>query len=190
MIILTLDVLFQSRIMYSWWQRNRRKILVGSGLAVGGVALYKFAERKLEEFREAEAQESLKRARKQHHFDSNQRTCNMTALSMAPTLGDALSAKIDTEKLLQLLQSKPENKLQIWEEIKVLAFTRTMAAVYGTCLLIVTLRVQLNLLGGYMYLDAIEGHNHLGIVQKVPVATQQVQQRYLSSIQHLVQVMS
>ena len=63
-----------------------------------------------------------------------------------------------------------------------------MAAVYGTCLLVVTLRVQLNLLGGYMYLDAIEGHNHLGIVQKVPVATQEVQQRYLSAIQHLVQV--
>lgn len=173
--------------MYSWWQRNRRKIIVGSGLAAGGVLLYKFAERKLEEFREAEAQETLKRARKQHHFDSNQRTCNMTALSMSPTLGDALRSKIDTEKLTALLQSKPENKLQIWEEIKVLAFTRTMAAVYGTCLLVVTLRVQLNLLGGYMYLDAIEGHNHLGIVQKVPVATQQVQQRYLSAIQHLVQ---
>jgi len=173
--------------MYSWWQRNRRKIVVGSGLAAGGFLLYKFAERKLEEFREVEAQETLKRARKQHHFDSNQRTCNMTALSMSPTLGESIRSKIDTEKLTALLQASPENKLQIWEEIKVLAFTRTMASVYGTCLLVVTLRVQLNLLGGYMYLDAIEGHNHLGIVQKVPVATQQVQQRYLSAIQHLVQ---
>jgi len=173
--------------MYSWWQRNRRRILVGGGLAASGVLLYKFAERKLDEFREAEAQETLKRARKQHHFDANQRTCNMTALSMATTLGDALKAKVDTDKLFHLLQAKPENKIQLWEEIKVLCFTRTMAAVYGTCLLVVTLRVQLNLLGGYMYLDAIEGHNHLGIVQKVPVATQEVQQRYLSAIQHLVQ---
>ena len=90
--------------MYSWWQRNRRKILVGSGLAASGVLLYKFAERKLDEFREAEAQETLKRARKQHHFDANQRTCNMTALSMATTLGDALKAKVDTDKLFHLLQ--------------------------------------------------------------------------------------
>lgn len=173
--------------MSTWWQRNRRRIVVGSGLAAGGILLYKFAERKLEEFRETEAQETLKRARKQHHFDSNQRTCNMTALSMAPTLGDALKTKVDTEKLTALLHSKPDNKLQIWEELKVLGFTRTMSAVYASCLLVVTLRVQLNILGGYMYLDAIEGHNHLGIVQKVPVATQQVQQRYLSAIQHVVQ---
>ena len=104
--------------MYSWWQRHRRKIVVGSGLAAGGILLYKFAERKLEEFREAEAQETLKRARKQHHFDANQRTCNMTALSMAPTLGEALTRKIDTDKLTELLRAKPDNKLQIWEEMK------------------------------------------------------------------------
>lgn len=33
-------------------------------------------------------------------------------------------------------------------------FTRTMTAVYGCCILVVYLRVQLNILGGYMYLDS------------------------------------
>lgn len=32
-------------------------------------------------------------------------------------------------------------------------FTRSIVAVYSTCMLVVLLRVQLNIIGGYLYLD-------------------------------------
>lgn len=32
-------------------------------------------------------------------------------------------------------------------------FTRSIVAVYSTCMLVVLLRVQLNIIGGYIYLD-------------------------------------
>lgn len=32
-------------------------------------------------------------------------------------------------------------------------FTRSTVAVYSTCMLVVLLRVQLNIIGGYIYLD-------------------------------------
>lgn len=32
-------------------------------------------------------------------------------------------------------------------------FTRTIVGVYSTCMLVVLLRVQLNIIGGYLYLD-------------------------------------
>lgn len=38
-------------------------------------------------------------------------------------------------------------------------FTRTILAVYSSCLLTVFLRVQLNIIGGYMYLDSLVDRN-------------------------------
>lgn len=38
-------------------------------------------------------------------------------------------------------------------------FTRTIVAVYSTCMLVVLLRVQLNIIGGYLYLDHSVGQN-------------------------------
>lgn len=38
-------------------------------------------------------------------------------------------------------------------------FTRTIVAVYSTCMLVVLLRVQLNIIGGYLYLDNSVGKN-------------------------------
>lgn len=34
-----------------------------------------------------------------------------------------------------------------------LGFSRSIVAVYSTCMLVVLLRVQLNIIGGYLYLD-------------------------------------
>ncbi|KAG7231588.1 hypothetical protein INR49_011492 [Caranx melampygus] len=70
--------------------------------------------------------------RRQFHFESNQRTCNMTG------------------------------------------FTRTIVAVYSTCML-------LNIIGGYLYLD-----NSVGKNGTTALAPPNVQQQYLSSIQHLL----
>lgn len=36
-----------------------------------------------------------------------------------------------------------------------LGFTRSIVAVYSTCMLVVLLRVQLNIIGGYIYLDNV-----------------------------------
>lgn len=38
-------------------------------------------------------------------------------------------------------------------------FTRTIVGVYSTCMLVVLLRVQLNIIGGYLYLDNSVGKN-------------------------------
>lgn len=51
---------------------------------------------------------------------------------------------------------RSENKVEIWERLKIDSFTRTVSAVYSTCLLFVVLRIQLNILGGYLYLDSLQ----------------------------------
>lgn len=47
-------------------------------LTPGVYLLGKYAQRKLQEMQEREAAEYIAQARRQFHFESNQRTCNMT----------------------------------------------------------------------------------------------------------------
>ncbi|MED6291544.1 peroxin [Characodon lateralis] len=168
----------------SFWnfiKRHKKKILF-TGAVVGGVYfLGKYAQKRIKEIQEKEATEYIAQARRQFHFESNQRTCNMTVLSMLPPLREAIVTQLNSESLTALLKAKPANKLEIWEDLKIISFTRTIVAVYSTCLLVVLLRVQLNIIGGYLYLD-----NSVGKSVTTPLTPPDVQQQYLSSIQHLL----
>ncbi|NXK86283.1 PEX3 factor, partial [Formicarius rufipectus] len=150
--------------------------------SVGVYLLGKYGQKKIREIQEREAAEYIAQARRQYHFESNQRTCNMTVLSMLPTLRDALMHQLNSESLTSLLKNRPANKLEIWEDLKIISFTRSIVAVYSTCMLVVLLRVQLNIIGGYIYLD----NAALCKNGTTPLAPPEVQQQYLSSIQHLL----
>ncbi|XP_026197791.1 peroxisomal biogenesis factor 3 [Anabas testudineus] len=166
---------------WNFIKRHKRKFIF-TGAVVGGVYLLgKYAQKKIREIQEKEATEYIAQARRQFHFESNQRTCNMTVLSMLPPLREAIVSQLNSESLTTLLKTKPANKLEIWEDLKIISFTRTIVAVYSTCMLVVLLRVQLNIIGGYLYLD-----NSIGKNGTTALAPPDVQQQYLSSIQHLL----
>lgn len=85
---------------------------------------------------------------------------------------------LDTESLLNELRTTPSRKLELWEELKILAFARTIALVYASSLLVTSLRVHLNIIGGYLYKDTLQSN------EKV---TKEVQTIYnLVLIQHLM----
>ncbi|XP_077991639.1 peroxisomal biogenesis factor 3-like [Glandiceps talaboti] len=174
--------------MFEWlkrfWHRHRTKLLVTGAVVGGAVLLGKYASWKLNELRDKEAIEYLALTRRQHHFDSNQRTCNMTVMSMIPSVREKLMELLNSEALTAQLKTKPNNKLDIWDQLKIVSFTRTIVAVYSSCMLVVMLRIQLNIIGGYMYLDSLQAHSSNADKQRAP---QEVQQRYLATIQHLLE---
>jgi peroxin-3 len=169
--------------LWSFVKRHRRKFIFTGCFVGGAILLGRYARKKFSEYQENEANECLINIRRQHHFDSNQRTCNTTVLSMLPSLRDTLHKKLDTESLTAELRNKPVNKIEIWEQLKILSFTRTFVSVYSCCMLVVCLRVQLNILGGYMYLDTLHGKN--GLLNNAIYATSDVQKKYLAGIQYL-----
>lgn len=158
--------------------RHKRKFIV-TGVIVGGGALaLQYAQRKLREFQEAQTREFIQRTRRSQHFESTERTCNQAIMGVAPALCDKILKRLNTDTILQQIREQPENKVELWNELKVQAFTRLTAMVYACSMLVVSLRIQLNILGGYLYKDTIaEGQTEL---------TKENQQRYLSLSQYLL----
>ncbi|BFY99249.1 hypothetical protein BsWGS_02290 [Bradybaena similaris] len=173
--------------LWSCIKRHRRKFYVVGTLVGGSWMLYKFIWRKIQQIREEEDRQYINFVKRQHHFESNQRTCNMTVLAMIPNLRNTLVKTLDTDNIKELLKMNPPDKLDLWEELKIMSLTRSLAAVYGTCMLSVMLRVQLNIVGGYFYLDSIHPQNGLkmeaGSKSTIP---QKVQERYLSLVKQFI----
>ncbi|XP_015259364.1 PREDICTED: peroxisomal biogenesis factor 3 [Cyprinodon variegatus] len=107
--------------LWNFIKRHKKKVIF-TGAVVGGVYfLGKYAQKKIQEVQEREASEYIAQARRQFHFESNQRTCNMTVLSMLPALRDAIINQLHSESLTALLKTKPANKLEIWEDLKIIS---------------------------------------------------------------------
>ena len=71
-------------------------------------------------------------------------------------LRNKIFGALNIEEVTAALNSQPQNKLELWEDLKLLGFSRTMTSVIATCTLYMFLQVQMNIIGGYMYLESID----------------------------------
>jgi len=145
----------------------------------------RYAKWRLAEWQREREMEYIEHARKQHHFESNLRTCTVTFFSLVPSLRETLMESLNCEAITAKLREKPSNKLALWEELKILSFTRALASVYSSCLLFVFLRVQLNIVGGYLYLDSLllTRENSNGAQMHI---AEGLQKRYLALVTYLL----
>lgn len=158
--------------------RNKKKFIV-SGIIIAGTGLaFRYAQRRLREYQEKQVKEFLEKTRRLQHFESTEKTCDQAIFGLMPGLCDAIVKMLDTDSILAELRTNTDRKLELWEELKFLAFARSTAFVYGTALLVASLRIQLNVIGGYMYKDT---------VQSEAKVTKEIQTVYnLLMIQHLM----
>ncbi|XP_060584905.1 peroxisomal biogenesis factor 3-like [Ruditapes philippinarum] len=172
-------------MLYRVWnfvRRHKKKIVFGAIFLIGGRYFYHYIGKKLKDFQNKEAAECLEYARRQHHFDNNQRTCNMTVLSMLPTLRERLRALLNTEEITENLKSSPADKVQLWEDLKILSLTRVITVVYACTMMCLMLRVQLNIIGGYMFVENVKKHQGMSANAAMHVAPTPVQEKYLALI--------
>lgn len=162
--------------MRNFLNRHRRKFLIGGVVVAGGMLTLRYAQRKLIEYQEAKAREFFERTRRTQHFETTERTCNQAIMGLAPTLIDQILKNLDADSIVAELRTNPNDKITMWNKIKVLAFCRLCALVYACSMLVITLRVQFNVLGGYLYKDAI------GTEQ----ITVELQQNYVALVQHFL----
>jgi len=84
-----------------------------------------------------------------------------------------------TSQLRTTLKSTSEEKLQLWEQMKKQAFTRTVSGVYAVVLVVLFLRVEVNILGRYLFLDNTAAPSTAEEDEEQPI-TQDTQQKYLA----------
>lgn len=157
--------------------RHRRKLIVTGALVGGTIYAARYAQRKLVEYQEKQAREFFERTRRMHHFESTERTCNQVILGMGEEMCQAVLHECSTDELLEQLRQNPTNKLELWEQMKIVSFTRLATFVYASSMLVIALRVQLNLLGGYIYRDIITEQRQI---------TDELKHQYLSLIRHFI----
>lgn len=157
--------------------RHRRKFIVTGVLVGGTIFAARYAQRRFVEFQEKQAREFFERKRRTTHFESTEKTCNQVILGMGEEMCQAVLRECSTDELLEQLRQNPKNKLELWEDMKIVAFTRLATYVYASSMLVIALRVQLNLLGGYIYRD---------IMTEQKQVTDELKQQYLSLIRHFI----
>ncbi|KAI8919403.1 Peroxin-3 [Powellomyces hirtus] len=83
-----------------------------------------------------------------------------TATPSPPPAAEELSDNAAAEK-------QKKTKMTLWQELKVLSFTRTISSVYLVTLLIVFTHLQLNLLGRFFYLDSVIAFSQVDHEQEI-----------------------
>ncbi|WOL12860.1 peroxisome biogenesis protein 3-1 [Canna indica] len=152
-----------------FWSRHRRKILISLGVVGSGYLVYKlyeshnmklsYLERQLEGAQEVD---ELIKNQLQAHFENIQRISDTTTLPYSMHyLRTRVSEDLDLSHLTEkLIHGKGQSniftakeKLELWEKLKVLSFTRTAASLWSMTVLCLYVRVQVNILGRQLYLE-------------------------------------
>lgn len=157
--------------------RHRRKFFLGGILFGSAIFLSRFTQRKIREWQEKEIKELLDRSKRQQHFEATERTCDQTILNLASSLRRAVVSTINTEVIVEQLQNGCDNKLEAWNKLKVLAFSKTTVIIYSYAMLVATMRVQVNLIGGYYFRD---------LMNRDKVLREDTSQKYLSLSSHFM----
>ncbi|KAH9307016.1 hypothetical protein KI387_011420, partial [Taxus chinensis] len=154
--------------------RHKRKILFTAGFLGSGYALYRVyfsqKERMLALEREEEAQhraDELVETRLREHFENLQNISDSTSLAFGlESLDIRLSEELDYTELTERLSQgrghlSSEEKLQLWERLKILSFTRTACALWAMTVLNLYIRAQLNILGRHIFIEQARGFENL-----------------------------
>lgn len=94
-------------------------------------------------------------SRKNHHYLSNQQTADNRVYTISEELKKKLDKIANVSSLLQQLREGSEDKLVLWENLTILCFSRIITTAYLLSALAVLTRVQLNIIGGFMFVDAL-----------------------------------
>lgn len=159
--------------------RHKRKFIVGSIVISGIVFLTRYTQRKLREYQENEIKILMETTKKRQYFESTERTCNQTILSLAATLRNSIIKETDTEAIISQLKDGSADKIASWNQLKVLAVTRSAVIIYSYTMLVTFLRIQLNLISGYMY-KSVQSSTENDIIQS------EVQAKYLEHSSYFI----
>ncbi|KAK9750415.1 hypothetical protein RND81_02G195300 [Saponaria officinalis] len=177
----------------SFWRRHKKKIFVTLGVVGSGYAVYKLYDahkRRLYELetllaRKRENDERIK-AQMQEHFEGIQRIADSTTLPhavliLSSRLNEELDLAVLTERLKQEKDTltRPE-KLELWDRLKVLSFTKMVLSLWSVTMLSLFVRVQVNILGRQLYIDIASSRESSPFIEEANFLDEDDEQKFLT----------
>ncbi|CAA7048192.1 unnamed protein product [Microthlaspi erraticum] len=182
-----------------FWKKHRRKVFVTAGCLGSGYLLYKLYishTRKLADLERELANErendELIKTQMRAHFESIQMIVDSTTLPHAMRcLSVRISEEIDVSNVMESLDKgkgmlSSSEKLQLWDELKILSFTRMVLSVWSVTMLSLYIRVQVNILGRHLYVDTARALGSSHLLEELDLIDRDDEQKFLSSADFLV----
>lgn len=190
--------------MWEFWRRHKRKVYVTFGVLGSGYLLYKLYEghkRRLSdlerELADERRNEELIRSQIKEHFEKIQTIADTTTL---PHVMRHLSSRIEedldlTNLMERLMKGKDQpnsltaaEKLELWDGLKILNFTRIALSLWATIILSLYIRVQVNILGRHLYIDTARGLGSSIQLDEADLIYRDEEQQFLASADYLTNV--
>lgn len=131
--------------------RHRRKFVIGTAVVSGVIFLTRYTQRKLREWQENEIRALLERTKKQQYYENMLKTCNQMIFSLVASLRNSVITENDSDFIISQLKDGSVDKITSWNELKLLAITRSAVIIYSYTMLVTFLRIQISLISGHMY---------------------------------------
>ena len=170
----------------NWVRRNRRKLAVGGAVAGGLYVLGRVAESQYVKYKEEENRKLMQKYRKENHFSATEATCVQTLTSLFPLLRKLITKTLDTDSIKTQLKDteniSQDDKIKLWKELKVISVSRCVLMVVGGVYLSIMVRIQLNILAGYLFHQESGSNNNF----KMGTISKELQEKFLSICNHFV----
>ncbi|CAN0891437.1 Peroxisome biogenesis protein 3-2 [Linum grandiflorum] len=184
-----------------FWRRHKKKILVTAGVVGSGYCLYKVynayknqlagLERELADERE---NDELIKAQMQAHFENIQMIADTVTLPHSVSyLNIRITEELDHSYITEALQrgkGQPAalttaEKLELWDKLKIISFTRMLVSLWAVTLLSLYSRVQVNILGRHLYIDIAGGLGSSFMLDDADLVDRADQQKFLAAAAYL-----
>lgn len=137
----------------------------------GGYVGLKVIQRRLQQYQDKDLSVLQHSIRFNERFLGNYETAVGAVLELLPSLKEAIQQELNAEAITEQLRHKPPNKRDLWDNLKIISFTRLVGGAYAYALLSVFMRIQLSILGGRMLKGQVDTA---------------VQKEYHSTVRHLL----
>jgi len=143
-------------ILFTAWdffKKHKGKIAIASGV-VASLYANKYLTSIEQSWHQNSARSFTTEAyKKEYHFEDTIQKCNLTVLNLSPKILKSLDGYFKIEDILEELKAGSQNKLFLWQELKIKTFTRMVSEIYCLCYFVCFMRVQMSVITGYLYLD-------------------------------------
>ncbi|VDM98068.1 unnamed protein product [Thelazia callipaeda] len=155
--------------IWDFLKKHRGKIVAGAVAAGGAFVLHQTWRNSSELIssswnREREISRTQLQARRHYIYDTQHRTCDASILDLLPSIAKRISAYFDVEAMIEQLKSSEElsseQRIILWQDIKVKSVGRMVAVAYAFSLISVTLKCQISILASQLCLPFIEKEDY------------------------------